>query len=318
MGRYIVKRLLLMIPIVIVVTILIFFIIKLIPGDPIIIMFGKNPNPEQIARIQDLYGLNDPLWTQYFTWIGNILQGNWGTTIQLNQPVLGLIVERLPRTLSLCIAGIVISMIIAIPTGILSAKKHNTVTDVAITSANLLFISIPGFWFGILLIIVLCVVTRLLPVGGYVSPADDFGGWVKCIIMPSLAMAASFFASLSRLIRSSMLEVMNQDYMSLARIKGNRERRVLYVHGLKNSLIPIVTTVGLQIGYFMGGEVVVEQVFQYPGMGMLLMQGINQRDYPLIQGTILFFALIIVVVNLLTDITYMFIDPKIKFGRKNV
>jgi len=307
-----------MIPIVFIVTILIFLIIKMIPGDPIAIMFGKHPNPEQIARIQDLYGLNAPLHEQYFIWMGNLLQGNWGLTIQLNEPVLDLILERVPRTIALCVAGILISLVIAIPTGILSAKKHNTLADVMVTSVNLFFISIPGFWCGILLIIVFSVILNVLPVGGYVSPLDDFGGWLKCMILPSVTMAASFFASLSRLLRSSMLEVLSQDYITLARIKGNTEYRIYYVHALRNSLIPTITALGLQIGYFLGGEVVVERVFSYPGMGMLLLTAINQRDYPLIQGTILFFAIIIVIVNLCTDIAYMLIDPKIKFGDKKV
>lgn len=315
MAKYIIKRLLLIIPIVIAISVLVFMVIKLIPGDPVTIMFGRNPNPEQMERVRSLYGLDKPLAQQYFTWFGNILKGNWGNSIQLNEPVLDSIMERLPRTAALCIAGIVVALIIAIPSGIACAKKHNSTTDVAITSMNLLFISVPGFWFGILLILLFSVKLHILPTSGYVEPAADFSGWVKCMIMPTIATAATFFASLSRLMRSSMLEVLQQDYISLARIKGNSDRRVYYVHALRNSLIPVITAVGLQIGYLMGGTVVIEKVFSYPGMGLLLLTAINQRDYPLIQGILLVFAIIIVIVNLATDITYRLIDPKIRFDR---
>jgi peptide/nickel transport system permease protein len=316
--KYIIKRVLLIIPISIIISVLVFTIIKLIPGDPVTLMFGRNPNAEQIARVRGFYGLDKPLARQYLTWAGNLLRGDWGTSIQQNQPVIDTIMERMPRTIALCFSGIILALIIAIPSGIISAKKHNSLTDVTITTLNLVFISVPGFWFGILLILLLSVWLHILPTSGYIEPSQDFAGWIKCMIMPTLATAATFFASLSRLMRSSMLEVLEQDYISLARIKGNKDSRIYYIHALRNSLIPVVTAVGLQIGYLMGGTVVIEKVFSYPGMGLLLLTSINQRDYPLIQGIVLIYAIIIVVVNLITDITYMFIDPKIKFGHKKV
>lgn len=314
MLKYTFKRLSLLIPIVITVSILVFLVIKMIPGDPIAIMFGKNANAEQVAYVRTLYGLDKPLVEQYFTWIGNLLKGDWGKSIQTGEPVFELIMERMPKTIALCIGGILVALCISIPSGIICAKYHNSITDLIITFFNLVFISVPGFWLGIIFMVVFAVKLKWLPTSGYVSISESFGGWLKSMILPTVTTAATFFASLSRLMRSSMLEVLQQDYISLARIKGNPERRVYYIHALRNSLIPMVTNVGLQMGYLMGGVVVIEKVFSYPGMGLLLITSITRRDYPMIQGILLVFAFIIVIVNLLTDLAYMLIDPKVKFG----
>lgn len=314
MVRYILKRILSYIPILILISIMIFFIIRLIPGDPVQLMFGKKATAEQIEYVRALYGLDKPLWQQYITWATNILKGDWGTSIRLGEPVIETVLERLPRTALLCFTGIILSIIIAVPSGIASALRHNTAIDMGITSLNLLFISIPSFLFGILLIIIFAVILGMLPSTGYVSILEDPVEGLRCLVLPTFAMAGVFFASLSRLIRSSMLEVMGQDYITLARVKGVRERTVLFIHALKNALIPAVTVIGLQIGYFLGGEVVVEKVFAYPGMGTLLVNAISQRDYPLVQATVLVFTIIVIIVNLLTDITYILVDPKIKFG----
>lgn len=316
MLKYTCKRLLMIIPIALIVSILVFLVIKMIPGDPIRIMFGKNATAEQVAYVRTLYGLDKPLLEQYFSWMGNLLRGDWGVSIQSGEGVLHMIMERLPRTLALCLSGIFIALVIAIPSGALSAKYHNSGLDLGITISNLTFISIPGFWMGLILMMIFCVGLGWFPTSGYVSLGEDFGGWLRCIILPAVTTAATFFASLSRLMRSSMLEVLDQDYISLSRIKGNPERRVFYVHALRNSLIPLITNIGLQMGYLMGGVVVIEKVFAYPGLGLLLIKSIDQRDYPLIQGILLVFACMIVVINLLTDLMYMVIDPKIRFGYK--
>lgn len=304
------------IPIVIVVSILIFLMIKIIPGDPVEIMFGKNPNQEQMEYVRQLYGLDKPLNEQYFTWAGNIMKGDWGSSIQTNESVFGMIMERIPRTLALSVIGIALALIISIPSGVACARRHNSGFDLSVTVLNLGFISIPGFWLGILFMLLFSVILKILPTSGYVEPSVDFFGWLQCMIMPAVTTAATFFASLSRLMRSSMLDVLEQDYISLARIKGNKESRIYYVHALRNSLIPLVTNIGLQMGYLMGGVVVIEKVFSYPGLGLLLITSITQRDYPLIQGIILMFAIIIVVINLITDLMYKVVDPKIRFGYK--
>jgi peptide/nickel transport system permease protein len=314
MLKYILKRLASLLLILLVVSVLVFFVIRLVPGDPIQLMFGKSANPERVAEVRALYGLDKPVWQQYFIWMGNLLKGNWGTSIRLDEPVIDLVLERLPRTALLCVLGILLSLAIAIPSGVIAAIKKNTIADVAITTGNLLFISVPSFLCGILLIVVFSVNLQILPATGYVSPLDDLWGSIRSLVLPTIAMAACFFAALSRLIRSSMLEVLNQDYITLARIKGNKEARVHYVHALKNALIPAITMIGLQIGYFLGGEIVVEKVFAFPGMGMLMLNALTQLDYPLIQATMLVFTIIIVVVNMLTDIAYMLVDPKIRYG----
>ncbi len=314
MLRYVLKRIAVLLPILLVVSFLVFFMIRLVPGDPIQLMFGRSANPERVAAVRALYGLDLPVWQQYFVWMKNMLQGNWGTSIRLDEPVFALVLERLPRTALLCFSGILLAVVVAIPSGVLSAIKKNTVTDVLITTGNLFFISVPSFLAGILLIILFSIKLKLLPSYGYVSPLDDVVGSFRSLVLPTIAMAACFFAALSRLVRSSMLEVMSQDYITLARVKGNNEFRVHFVHALKNALIPAITLIGLQIGYFLGGEIVVEKVFAFPGMGMLLLTAISQRDYPLIQATILVFTIIIIVVNLLTDVLYMLVDPKIRYG----
>ncbi len=316
MLKYIVRRVLLIIPIAIVVSILVFLVIKMIPGDPITIMFGKNANPEQIAYVKTLYGLDKPLTTQYFTWMGNLLHGDWGSSIQSGESVINMILERMPRTILLCFCGIILALIIAIPSGVACARHHNSFLDLSLTVMNLAFISIPGFWLGMILMLIFSVKLRLLPTSGYVPAQENLIEWMKCMILPTITTAATFFASLSRMMRSSMLEVLQQDYISLARIKGNNNYRVYYIHALRNSLIPLVTSIGLTMGYLMGGVVVIEKVFAYPGLGLLLINSITQRDYPLIQGILLIFAIIIVVINLLTDLAYMMVDPKIRFGYK--
>lgn len=275
-------------------------------------MFGKYATDEQVEYVRTLYGLDKPLIEQYFSWIGNLFRGDWGVSIQSGENVYNMIMERIPRTLSLCVIGIVVALVIAIPSGIICAKHHNSGIDLGITVMNLTFISIPGFWMGLILVMIFGVGLGWLPTSGYVAPTENFGEWVRCMILPAVTTAATFFASLSRLMRSSMLEVLEQDYISLARIKGNTERRVYYVHALRNSLIPLVTNIGLQMGYLMGGVVVIEKVFAYPGLGLLLIKAIEQRDYPLIQGILLIFACMIVVINLVTDLMYMVIDPKIR------
>jgi len=316
MLKYILQRILLAIPVIIGVSILVFFIIHLIPGDPIQIMFGKNPDPVQIEKIQHLYGLDRPLWQQYFVWIGNFLKGDWGTSIRLDQPVRKMVLSRLPRTATLSILGIITSLIIAIPAGIISAVKHNSKTDLGITSFTLLLISVPSFWLGILLIIIFSVYLNILPATGYVSPSEDFCRSIRSMIMPTLSLAAAVSATLTRVLRSSMLEVLGQDYVMLARVKGNSERRVLFIHTLRNSLIPLMTIVGMEVGYLLGGEIIIERVFAFPGMGSLLISAIYQRDYPLIQATILVFAILVVMVNIITDLFYSLADPRIKITKR--
>ena len=211
MLKYTTKRLALIIPIALVVSVLVFLVIKMIPGDPVQIMFGKYATDEQVEYVRTLYGLDKPLIEQYFSWIGNLFRGDWGVSIQSGENVYNMIMERIPRTLSLCVIGIVVALVIAIPSGIICAKHHNSGIDLGITVMNLTFISIPGFWMGLILVMIFGVGLGWLPTSGYVAPTENFGEWVRRMILPAVTTAATFFASLSRLMRSSMLEVMEQD-----------------------------------------------------------------------------------------------------------
>jgi len=313
MGKYIIKRLLMAIPTLIGISVIVFLIIHFVPGDPIQLMFGKAPDPVQIQYLRHLYGLDKPLYLQYFIWINNVLHGRLGHSIQLGIPVTNLIMERFPRTIFLCLTGIIISVCISFPTGIIAAWKHNKWQDLTISTICLILISVPSFWLGILLIIVFAVYFHLLPAIGYISPSVNFLEFIKHMILPSITLGASLAAVSARVLRVSLLEVLSQDYIVLARSKGCPEKRVLFIHALRNALIPTITVVGMQSGYLLGGAIVIERVFAYPGMGLLLVRSVFERDYPLVQAIILIFAVTFVVVNLITDIIYVFIDPKIRY-----
>jgi len=313
MLKYLIKRLLMAIPTVIGITIIVFMIIHFIPGDPIQIMFGRAPDPVQIENLRRFYGLDKPLYIQYFIWLNNILHGNLGRSIQLGLPIFDLIIERFSRTVLLCIIGMIVSLCISFPTGIIAASRYNKWQDLVASTACLILISIPSFWLGILLIIVFAVYLHIFPSVGYVSPSVNLYDFLRHIALPALTLGAALAAVSARILRVSLLEVLTQDYITLAKAKGASEKRVLFVHALRNALIPTITIVGMQTGYVLGGAIVIERVFAYPGMGLLLISAIFNRDYPLIQGAVLVFAITFVVVNLVTDLIYALIDPKIRY-----
>jgi peptide/nickel transport system permease protein len=313
MGQYLQRRLLGMIPALLGISIFVFLIVHLIPGDPISVMMGRVSDPEVRAALRAQYGLDQPLATQYFVWLGNAARGNLGYSISTSEPVLSQILERLPRTLYLIIGGMSITLLLAVPTGILAAAKHNSWVDLGITTFTLMLMSIPSFWLAILLILLLAVQAKWLPATGFVDPRDGFIDFLRHMLIPSLALGATEAALVARILRSSMLDALHQEYIAVARAKGARERRVLYLHALPNAAIPVVTVFAIEIGYLLGGAIVIERVFAYPGMGLLLITAITTRDYPLIQGTILVFAFFFLVVNLLTDIVYTLIDPRIRY-----
>ncbi|HHY93881.1 MAG TPA: ABC transporter permease [Firmicutes bacterium] len=312
MFRYTVRRLVLAIPTLIGVSVVIFSVIHLIPGDPIAMMFGREPDPEGIARVRAYYHLDRPVYIQYFLWLGGLVKGYLGSSIRFGTPVTQLIVERMPPTLALTIAGAIVSLLVAVPLGILSAARQNTSADLGLTSFSLVWLSMPDFWKGILFVLCFAVFLRIFPVGGYVPVSQGVWGFLIHLIMPAIAVGSSLGAVTMRMLRSSILEVLRQEYITVARAKGLSERVVLYRHALRNALIPTVTVVGMQIGYLLGGTIIIERVFSYPGMGMQLLSAITARDYPLIQGQLLVFAVLFVGVNLLTDLAYSIIDPKIR------
>jgi len=312
--RYLLKTLALGLVTLLGVTILVFAIIHLIPGDPIVTMFGLwEGDPKLIAQLRHQYGFDQPLYVQYVQWIAKVLQGDLGKSLRYGDPVLKLILERMPATLLLILASMVISLAISIPVGVLSASKRHSLRDYAGSIFALLGISTPAFWLGIMLMLVFALYLGLLPVYGFVSPLEDPVESLRHLALPSITLGVILAGTVTRTTRSSMLEVLRLDYVKFARLKGMSERTVLYKHALKNALIPIVTIVGIQTGYLLGGTVIIEQIFGWPGMGRLLLQAIYTRDYFLVQGAILVYAVLFFAVNLVTDLIYAFIDPRIRF-----
>ncbi len=314
MQRYLLRRILGIFPSLIGISIFVFLIIHLIPGDPISVMMGQVSDPEVLATVRARYGLDKPLAVQYVSWLGKVLRGDLGESISNGSPVLDQIAERLPATLYLLTGGMLIALLLAFPIGILAAAKHNSWVDLSMTSLILVFTSIPGFWLAILLILLLAVQFQLLPATGFARPSEDLGEFFKHLAMPALALGASEAGFIARLVRSSMLDTMRQDYIAVARAKGVSEGRVMRRHALPNALIPVLTVVALEIGYLLGGAIVLEKVFAYPGMGLLLITAISTRDYPLIQGTVLVFAFFFLIINLLTDLLYAIVDPRIRYA----
>lgn len=305
MIKYVLKKLIMMIPILIGATIVVFLMLHLAPGDPVHLIVGPNVTPEVYDQIYRSLGLDQPMLVQYFKFLGNVLQGNLGNSILQRRPVLEIIWQRLPVTLELSIAALVISFAIAIPAGVLAAVKRNTLTDYTCMTGALIGMSMPTFWFGLLLLYFFAYKGGFFPVSGY-------GTW-KHLVLPAFAMGLTDAAVTARMARSSMLEVIRQDYIRTARSKGLAEKVVVYQHALKNALIPIITLLGLRIGWIMGGSVILEKVFARPGLGSLMVDAIFARDYPIVQGSLLVLTTFIIFGNILADILYAVVDPRIKY-----
>lgn len=292
------------------VSILTFLLLFLTPGDPAETilrqqMGGRTPSVEAIEQFRHAHGLNRPLPVQYVDWVTDVLHGNLRESYYEEQPVSDLIVDRIPATLELAVAGMVIALAIAVPTGIISAVHKGGAPDYVSQFAALIGVSMPNFWLGYILIIVFSLHFGLFPVSGV-------GGFDE-LVLPAVTLGSGMAAIVTRLVRSSMLEVLDEEYIDTARSKGLKERIVVYKHALRNALIPVVTIVGLQFGYLLNGAVIVEIVFQRPGLGALLIDAIFARDYPIVQGLVLVIAVIFVMTNFVVDLTYRYIDPRISF-----
>lgn len=307
MTRYIIKRILSGIFTIWVTTVAVTLLIHLVPGDPVQIMFAQSQSttPEQIEQIRSQLGLDRPIYEQYFIYMSKVLRGDFGTTIRGNQPVLELLLVRLPNTLILALSSLLITMVVGVTAGFFAAYKRGTWMDTTLMTGAIIGISIPSFWLGLMLMYVFSIRLGWLPVSG-----TDF----KNLILPALTLGLANAASVSRLTRSSMLDVLSQDYMRTARAKGLAENLVLSRHALRNGLINVVNMLGLQFTYMMGGAIVVENVFAWNGIGRLAIQSIFQRDYPTIQGFILIFATVVVLVSILLDLLYAWIDPRITYS----
>ncbi|PLR95874.1 ABC transporter permease [Bacillus sp. T33-2] len=314
MASYIMRRLLGLVPVLLGVTILVFSIMHLSPGDPAKIILGPKATAESIEKLNAQLGLDQPLHTQYLTWMGNVFQGEWGRSIQMKMEVLPLVAERFTATLILTVASILIAAVVGIGGGIISAYKKYSFLDRSMMLFVLVGFCLPVFWLGILLQIVFGLNLNWLPISGMYSPGQEgFMDLVKHLILPATALSAGAGAIIARMTRSSMLEVLGQDYIRTAKSKGLKDRKIILIHALKNAFIPILTVIGMQIGFLLAGAVLVEMVFAWPGIGTLMVNGILARDFPLVQGVILFVATTYVIVNLLVDVLYAVFDPRISY-----
>jgi ABC-type dipeptide/oligopeptide/nickel transport system permease component len=303
--RYLVRRILLTIPVLIGVATLVFSLIHLVPGDPAQAMLGDGASERDIADLRTRLGLDRPLPEQYARFMSGLVRGDLGTSFRTGQPVVGAILERVPATIELAMASMLVAMVVAIPLGIIAAVRQGTFADYTAMTVALAGISIPNFWLGPMLAIVFAVQLGLLPVSGR-------GGW-QSLVLPSVALGAALAAILARMTRASLLEELRELYVRAARARGVSRARAVLAHALRNSLIPLVTIMGLQFGAVLTGAVITETIFAWPGVGRLLIQSIGFRDYPLVQGCILLIAITYVSVNLLTDLLYGVLDPRIRY-----
>lgn len=316
MARYIVQRVFFIIPVALFVCFITFMIIHLVPGDPASVLLGEEATPQTVAALRHQLGLDQPLPTQFALWFWQLLHGNLGQSIQLQQPVLQAIWQRLPVTAELGVISLLYSLALAIPLGIYSATHRNTWLDWLANVMSLLFTAIPGFILGLLLILFFAVSLRLFPPGGYVPFAENPAANLRDLILPVITLGTGAVAVNMRQIRASMIEVLHQDYVRTARAKGLLEGRVTYVHALRNAILPVLTIVGLQVGSIIAGAVVVETIFLWPGIGQLAVQSIFSKDYPVVQGIVLLAALSYMATNLLVDIGYVILDPRIRFEKQ--
>jgi peptide/nickel transport system permease protein len=293
------------------VSVAVFSIIHLVPGDPVRLALGTRFNQETYDALVARSGLDDPLIVQYVNWLGNALQGDLGVSFRSGRPVADLILERLPATVSLALAAIVVALLIALPLGLVSALRPRSVVDYVATFTSQIGISIPDFWLAIMAILVFSLTLRWLPSSGYVALTDDPVEWARHLLLPAVVVGTVSGAILTRFVRSSALEALGQDYTRTARAKGLPRRVVINRHVLRNALVPVVTVSGIQLAYLLSGVVVVEVVFAWPGLGQLALQAVETRDYPVLQGAVLLFALVFLVVNLAVDLVYAVLDPRI-------
>ncbi len=305
MWQYVVRRLLLTIPTLIGVSLLVFSMVRLVPGCPALAIAGVHATPEFIERTREEFGLDRPLHTQYFIFMSRLLQGDLGISTHSRRPVTTEIWDRFPNTVELAVAAMAIAMLIGVVAGIISATKRNSIFDNASMLVALFGVSMPVFWLGLMLMVLFAVTLGWLPATGR--------GTISHLILPAITLGTGSAALIARMTRSSMLEVLHQDFITTARAKGLREQIVVYKHALKNALIPVVTIIGLQFGLLLSGAVITETVFAWPGVGRLMVGSIMARDFPVVQGTVLLIALTFVFINLFVDILYSFLDPRIRY-----
>ena len=313
MLRYIGKRLVSMIPVLIGISIVVFFAVRLIPGDFATITLGTQYTEEAAAALRERYGLNQPLVLQYFIWLKGILTGDFGYSYISRKPVLSLLASSLPVTLELASLSLLMAVLFGIPMGYWAACRRNKAPDAVVTVTGLLGISIPNFWLGTMMVLLFSLRMRLFPSGGFVPLTQGLGANLRCMLMPAVALGMAVSAVVMRSSRSAMIEVLDQEYMKMAKAKGLSGISLIWKHAVKNTLVNVLTILGLQMGSLLGGSVVIEQIFSLPGMGSLALQAISNRDYLVLQGTVLFAALMFVAINLVVDLLYCVVNPQIRY-----
>lgn len=315
MFQYTVRRLLDLIVVLLGVSVLVFAMVRFIPGDAVAIMLGANVDitPDRVEALRHQIGLDLPAYQQYWNWLTGVLRGDLGTSIWTGTPVLTEIKARLLPTFEITFLALVLALVLAIPLGVLAARTRGTGGDVVVRILAIIGLTLPSFWVGVLFLYFFSLYIPAWPAIGYVPFTEDPLGNLARVALPTVAVSLPMVAGITRILRSSLLEVMSSDYVRTARSKGVSERRVLYKHALRNALIPTVTVIGVQLGYLLSGVVVIEQVFAIPGVGRLMLGAINERNYPLLQGVVLIVTGIFVVVNLLVDLTYAWIDPRVEY-----
>ncbi|MDK3074615.1 ABC transporter permease [Sedimentitalea sp. JM2-8] len=314
MFGYILQRLLAAIPVMGFVALFVFLLLRLTPGDPAAIIAGDTATPEQLEAIRDSLGLNDPFFVQFFNWIGQLLQGDFGTSILSGKPVIELIQARMEPTISLALTTIILSVVIAVPLGVIAAWKHGTLIDRFVMLLSVVGFSVPVFVIGYLMISLFSMQLNWFPVQGFRPIGDGLGPFLQRIALPTFTLTLLYIALIARITRTSMLEILGDDYIRTARAKGLPESRVLMRHALRNCSVPIITVIGIGFALIISGVVVTESVFNLPGLGRLTVDAVLARDYPVIQAVILLASLIYVVINLLIDIAYVLLDPRIRYS----
>ncbi len=333
MGTYLLRRLVGTIPVMVLISLLVFLLIQAAPGDPTLMLLGEDSTAEDIAEARVRWGLDQPVYVQYVKFFMSAAQGNLGRSFKYDEPVLDVIINRIPATLELAAASLIIAVIFAIPLGVWAAAKPNSWVDNTGTTFGLFGISMPSFWFGIMLILLFAGILNILPSAGrdtygiagpritgfYIFDSAIEGNWagvrdgVEHVFLPALALGSNMLGILMRVTRSSVLEVMHEDYVVTARAKGLEERKVLWRHVVRNALIPVITVVGLELGTLLSGSIIVETVFSWPGSGSLLIIALNARDHPLVTGLVLVYTAAFVAINFLIDVLYAVIDPRIRY-----
>ena len=314
MLTIVVRRVLILAPVLLAISFVSFLLLALIPGDPAMMMLGADASPGALEALRERLGLDRPLLERFAWWLGNAVRGDLGDSLYQNRPVIELITARLPVTLMICLLASIISIVLGLSAGVVSAVRRNTVIDHVVRVLSLVGLSMPDFWLGLLLILTFSITWQVFPLTGFVPLGTDFFGGLRFLVLPSLALGLTLAGFLTRLTRGSLLEVLSADYVRTAKSKGLSANRVVLRHALGTALLPLVTIVGLNFGRLLGGAVVIESVFSLPGIGRLIVLAITQRDFPVVQASVLYVAALYTVINLITDIAYMVLDPRVRYA----